>query len=170
MTPSYPSNWLKHLIEVGRPHKAKFSKGARADSFPLPPRVQSQPIKNPKQCGLLLASLTSLAPKTFPAKEAPVFAGETEVIFLTWPLLLRGRKNERELVSRNEQGLKIANKFHTPVSGAQPNKAFSGGSGIPRGCRALGAPGGGRVLRLGRGGWLDIKILPTLETELLRLP
>lgn len=105
MTPSHPSNWLKRLIEVGRPHKTKFSKGARVDSFPLPPRVQSQPIKKPKQCGLLLASLTSLACKTFPAKEAPLFAGKKKyIIFLTWLLLLRGRKSERELISRNKQG------------------------------------------------------------------
>lgn len=89
MTPSHSSNWF----EVGRPHKAKFSEGARVDSFPLPPRVQSQPIKKPKQCGLLLASLTSLACKTFPAKEAPLFAGKKKyVIFLTWPLLLEGKE------------------------------------------------------------------------------
>ena len=60
------------------------------DSFPLPPRVQSPPIKQPKQCGLLPASLTSLACKTFPEKE------KKSVIFLTWPLLWRERERERE--------------------------------------------------------------------------
>lgn len=90
------------------------------DSFPLPPRVQSQPIKKPKQCGLLLASLTSLACKTFPAKEEPLFAGKKwYVIFLTWPLLWRGRKRERELTHFQKQtGPKTANKFHTPGSRA----------------------------------------------------
>lgn len=68
MTPA--PQQLAKTREAVRPHKTKFTKGARVDSFPLPPRVQSQPIKKSKQCGLLPASLTSLACKTFPAKGA----------------------------------------------------------------------------------------------------
>lgn len=46
MTPPHPSNWLKRLIEVGRPHKTKFSKGARVDSFPSHREFKASQLRN----------------------------------------------------------------------------------------------------------------------------
>ena len=66
MAPSHPSDWLtrSRLVDPTKPRSPREP----VESFPLPPRVQSQPIKKSKQCGLLPASLTSLACKTFPAE------------------------------------------------------------------------------------------------------
>lgn len=130
-----------------------FSPGVWAGSFPLPPRVQSQPIKNPKQCGLRPASL---ACKTFPANEATLFAGRKKyVIFLTWPLL--GGDEERERSHFHKQtSPEAANEVHAAVSGPADRRAavwnaegsvrWGGGtrprSAVPQGC-LWGSGGGG---------------------------
>lgn len=144
------------------------------DSFLLPPRVQSQPIKKPKQCGLLLASLTSLPCKTFPAKEAPLFAGKKVVCnFPDLAFALQG-KEKRELICQKQTGPKTANKFHTLGSGpcCPQHGVLDTENGVLWGRETRGAverrgsevSGLARILRLwGRRRETDIKILPTLR-------
>lgn len=84
MTPSHPSDRLSGLRLVDPTKLSSPGKPERILS-PLPPRVQSPPIKQPKQCGLCPASLTSLACKTFPAKQAAFFAGGGEKEVCNFP-------------------------------------------------------------------------------------
>lgn len=81
MTPPPPG--LAKSAEVGRPHKANFSKGAEQILSLSHREFKASQLRNLNSV-VLSASSTSLACKTFPAKEATLFTGKKKsVIFLT---------------------------------------------------------------------------------------